>query len=140
MLLRITGDFSEESGLTPIVISLAGPTRKEFASHEYGDGLLSIVIVLTSRDPALGFKPRIRFLKAKRELQMDVMIDLNTLVSISEVARCEHVSDSLRREVPRVIRAKRIHSFDSMTFETEWTAWLNAWLRQMRLSIRAGNS
>ena len=46
MHVRITGDFGPESGLEEIVDGWSGPTRRQFLTSEYGDGLNGVVLVL----------------------------------------------------------------------------------------------
>lgn len=137
MLLRIVGDYSAESGLGPIVLWLSGPTREAFARREYGAGLSTIGVVLTSRDPSLELQPRIRYSRENRTLNMDVMFRLAELSSMRTSERSLLVLSKLREEVPRILIRRKIADFDVQAFMTDWQAWID---ERAEGAMRASNS
>ena len=126
MQLRITGDSNEESGVSEVIYELSGPTRKYFASKDYGVGLQGIGVILMCRDPALNFKRRIRHSKKDSMIYMDIMLDLQVMRKASpEERKCE-VARRLFDEVPEVMFRYKLPDFNRDAFIADFQEWVES--------------
>ncbi len=111
----LTGDYNWESKVDHAIRNLA--LKDFFRNRNYGEDISGgISVVLMCRDPALGFKQRIRFSKKNQALSMDVMLDLPFFVSATHSQRREEVARKLIAEVPRVIGKYKFKNFNLASF------------------------
>jgi hypothetical protein len=123
MHFGITCDANQESGVGEVVGELSGQTRKHFVPRDYGSGLLSLGVVLMCRDPALNFKPRIRFSKKDQTLYMDVMLHLPEMIPLSHQERRGVVIQKLKQEIPEILNKYDVDNCDRVRFESDLHAW-----------------
>ena len=123
MHFRITSDANFESGVGSVVDEISGPTRRRFASADYGAGLVSIVIVLMCRDPALDFKRRIRFSQKDKALSMDVMLNLEQMRNAKHEDRIKIVFERIANDVSDAIAKYSLVGFDDNLFKNELNEW-----------------
>lgn len=125
MHLRITSDANSESGVGQVVDEMSGPTRRHFASENYGGGLLGFVIVLMCRNPELNFRRRLRFARKEKTVYMDVMLDLERMRSAEHERRKRIVVERLAQEIPEVLSKYSIRDFDEARFVEDLKGWLD---------------
>ncbi len=130
MLLRITGDINQESGVAEVIYEISGPTRKHFALKEYGAGLHGIGVILMCRDPELNFKRRLRFSKKDKTLYMDVMLDLEQMSQSSHERRKQIILERLAEEIPATLGKYSIRDFDEAHFVKDLKGWLKSLVRR----------
>ena len=124
MHLRITSDANSESGVGEVVGEMSGPTRRHFASKNYGGGLLGFVIVLMCRNPELNFQRRLRFARKEKTVYMDFMLDLERMRSAEHERRKRIVVERLAQEIPEVLSKYSIRDFDEARFVEDLKGWL----------------
>jgi hypothetical protein len=124
MHLRITCDANEESGVGQVVFKISGPTRRQFASKNYGIGLAGVGVVLMCRDPELNFKRRIRLARKEKKLFMDIMLDLAQMREADQEKRTRIIRERLAEEVPTVVGKYSIADFDKERFLADLKSWL----------------
>jgi hypothetical protein len=122
--LRITCDANEESGVGEVVDEISGPTRKNFATKNYGLSLLGIGVVLICRNPELKFKQRLKFSKSEKRLYMDVMLDLGQMRQADHERRKRIICERLAEEIPAVVRKYSVPDFDEERFAADLKSWL----------------
>ena len=123
MHFGITCDANQESGVGEVVGELSGRTRKHFLPRDYGSGLLSLGVVLMCRDPALNFKPRIRFSKKDQTLYMDVMLHLLKMIPLSHQERRSVIIQKLEQEIAEILNKYDLDNFDRVRFESDLHEW-----------------
>jgi hypothetical protein len=123
MDLRITCDADQKSGVGEVVGDLSGPTRKHFASRDYGSGLPGLGVVLICRDPGLNLKRRIRLSKRDRTLYMDVMLQLPDMTALAHDERCRIIMQKLEQEISQTLTKYEFAEFDQARFESDLRAW-----------------
>ena len=122
--LFITSDANSESGVGQVAVEICGPTRKHFATKNYGAGLRGIGVVLMCRNPELNFKQRLRLSKTDKKLSMDVMLDLAQMRDAGHEGRRQIIRERLTEEIPAVVRKYSIGEFDDARFAEDLKAWL----------------
>ncbi|WP_031457238.1 hypothetical protein, partial [Flavobacterium chungangense] len=74
-----------------------------FYLKDYGTDLNDIFIVLMCRHTEYNFKQRIRFIKKEKALYMDIMLDFDLFLKITQEERNRIVFEKLIKEVPEII-------------------------------------
>lgn len=132
MRFRIAIDADWEARLGTVTdVLFAHELRQFIESKEYGEGMAALSIVLMCRGEEFAFKRRIKFLKKDRDLQMDVMLDLDVLKHASREERIRIVVDRLILEVPQVVRSYDIELFDSEAFISDFVGKLREILAEV---------
>jgi hypothetical protein len=129
--LFITADFWWETRIDQALHDLPDPRKQEWLHQgDYGPGLDGIGIVLTCRNPAWGeLKRRIRLSKENKHLSMDIMLDYQRMMSLGLAGKDERrriVVRKLRKEVPEVLRSKKIDHFDKERFIADFEKWIDS--------------
>jgi len=124
MRVTITSDANAESGVGRVVDETSGPTWHHFAPKTYGEGMRGLCVVLMCRDPELNFKRRIRFSTKEKELDMDIMLDLEQMKGTDHASRRRIIMERLNEEAPAVLSKYSIADFDRPRFVADWKAWL----------------
>ena len=122
--LFITSDANSESGVGEVAVEICGPTRKHFATRNYGAGLRGIGVVLMCRNPELNFKTRLRLSKKDKRLSMDIMLDLAQMHDADHNGRKQMICERLTEEIPAVVSKYPIGDFDDARFAEDLKAWL----------------
>lgn len=92
-----------------------------FYLKNYGADLTDIFIVLMCRHTEYNFKQRIRFVKKEKALYMDIMLDFDLFMKITQPERNKIVMDKLIEEVPTIISKYKFKDFDLPKFTKDWT-------------------
>ena len=118
----ITCDVNWESGVGKTLDLIPIRNFKDFFYlKKYGDDLIDIFIVLMCRNVEHNFKQRIRFVKKEKALYMDIMLDFDLFMKISQEERNTIVFDKLIKEVPEIIAKYKFKDFDLASFTNDWT-------------------
>jgi hypothetical protein len=124
MHLRITSDANAASGVGRVVDEISGPTRRYFASKDYGVGLLGVAVVLMCRNPELNFQRRLSFARKEKTVFMDVMLDLEQMRQAGHECRRRIVLERLVQDIPAALRKYSICGFDEARFVGDLKGWL----------------
>lgn len=100
--------------------------RDFFYLKDYGTDLNDIFIVLMCRHTEYNFKQRIRFIKKEKALYMDIMLDFDLFLKITQEERNRIVFEKLIKEVPEIIAKYKFKNFDLDTFKQDWTGLINS--------------
>jgi len=120
MYIRITSDSNWEARIETVMRKLNRTGyRPFFEGQNYGSSILGVSIILMCREKELNFKKRIRFDKKNRKLYMDIMLDIDLFMSLSEKGKDKVVVDKIAHEVPRTIAKYKFQDFDHDTFERD---------------------
>ena len=96
-----------------------------FLMQNYGSSLDCVGIVLMCRDPNLNFKQRIRFARKEKTIYLDIMLDLNQFLVISQKERERIIVEKLISEVPPIIAKYKLADFNLAKFETDLKFWMS---------------
>ncbi len=122
----ILADMNWESGVRETLELI--PNREFFDffySKDYGSDLNSIFIILMCRDTEYNFKQRIRLVKKEKALYMDIMLDFDLFLKITQPERNKIVFDKLIKEVPEIIAKYKFKDFDLARFTLDFTTLIN---------------
>ncbi|OOV20219.1 hypothetical protein [Flavobacterium sp. LM4] len=97
-----------------------------FYLKDYGTDLNDIFIVLMCRHTEYNFKQRIRFIKKEKALYMDIMLDFDLFLKITQEERNRIVFEKLIKEVPEIIAKYKFKNFDLDTFKQDWTGLIKS--------------
>ncbi|MDR7212734.1 hypothetical protein [Flavobacterium piscis] len=100
--------------------------RDFFYLKNYGTDLDKFVVVLMCRHTEYNFKQRIRFIKKEKALYMDIMLDFDLFVKITQEERNKIVFEKLIKEVPEIIAKYKFKDFDLDKFKEDWTGLINS--------------
>lgn len=122
----ISADINWESGLRETLGLIPSSEFFDFFyTKNYGYDLNSVFVMLMCRNNELNFKQRIRFLKKEKALYMDIMLDFNLFVKITQLERNKIVFDKLKKEVPEIIARYKFKDFDLARFTDDFTELIN---------------
>lgn len=101
-----------------------------FGSRFYDDSGIGFFIVLMCRDPVWKFKQRIRFVKNRNTLYIDIMLDLEVMSRADSATRKRIVSEKIATEIPQIIAKKKFKDFDLPRFTRDLREWfeINGWI------------
>ena len=123
----LTADINWESGVREVLDLIP---HREFFDYfylkNYGTDLNKFVIVLMCRNSEYNFKQRIRFIKKEKALYMDIMLDFDLFVKITQEERNKIVFEKLKNEVPEIIAKYKFKDFDLNKFKEDWTGLINS--------------
>ena len=122
MRFLLTYDANWEAKID-VVLTRLGETgfKTMFEKKNYGASVEVIGIVLMCRNPSLNFKQRIRYVKAEKELYLDIMLDFYQFEKIEQTERNKIVAEKLIKEVPIIIAKYKFKDFDLPKFEADLT-------------------
>lgn len=121
MEFGISADINWESGVREVLSLISNREFSDYYySKNYGNDLKAFFIILMCRDPEYNFKQRIRFVKKEKALYMDIMLDFDLFVKITQEERNKIVFDKLIKEVPEIIAKYKFKDFDLSTFTEDW--------------------
>src|SRR5712664_426702 len=69
-----------------------------FEDNDYGESVAEIGIILMCQDASLNLKQRIRFAKQKRDLSMDIMLDLEQMMQLDHESRRRIIAEKIVTE------------------------------------------
>lgn len=131
MKFFVTSDADEETGLHELVYEInRQPMDDFFKDRLYDDSGIGLCIVLMGRDPIWNFKRRIRFMKKRNTLYIDVMCNWYAMVSSDRTTRKRIVGEKIVNEVPQIIAKKKFEDFDLPRFSSDLRKWFeqNGWI------------
>lgn len=124
MKFGMTCDANIESGLNDLLNDLNdGGFDEYFSERLYDDSAIGLFIVLMCRDPIWNFKQRIRFVKKRNTLYIDIMLDLDVMSRADSATRKRIVGERIVNEVPRIVANKKFKNFDLPRFSTDLREW-----------------
>lgn len=125
MKLFLTCDVDWQSRVDKVRSALSDLGLEDyFAGRDYGAGLLEIDVVLVCIAPELISKPRNRMSKKDRRIQMDVLLDLATMIDADASTRQCIVARRLIEEMSSILRKYSIPDFDSERFVDDLVQWV----------------
>ncbi|MDB6057607.1 MAG: hypothetical protein JWO95_1451, partial [Verrucomicrobiales bacterium] len=95
MYVSLTGDTALESGVGAIIDLWAAAITLHFAPMNFGVGTVGVVIVLMCQDPCLKLKPRIRYLRAKKKIYADIMLNLQQMREADDKIRQKIIAEAI---------------------------------------------
>ncbi|CAD0007106.1 hypothetical protein [Flavobacterium chungangense] len=123
----LTADINWESGVREVLNLIPNREFSDFFySKNYGIDLNDIFIVLMCRNSEYNFKQRIRFIKKEKALYMDIMLDFDLFLKITQEERNRIVFEKLIKEVPEIIAKYKFKNFDLDTFKQDWTGLIKS--------------
>lgn len=123
MNFGITADSWWETRVSDTVYLIPQREFKDFFYlKDYGSDLNDIFIVLMCRHAEYNFKQRIRFIKNEKALHMDIMLDFDLFLRITQEERNKIIFDKLIKDVPGIIAKYKFKHFDLTKFTEEWTS------------------
>lgn len=130
MKFGITCDANAESGLSEVIFGTNKAFKEYFGDRFYDDSGIGLFIVLMCRDPIWNFKQRIRFLKKKNTLYLDIMLVLDVMSRASLATRKSIVGEKIVTEVPQIVAKYKFKDFDLKRFSSDLKSWFeqNGWI------------
>jgi hypothetical protein len=117
----VTSDSVAGTGVGEVSGAVSKQIELEFKPKTFGPGLGGVAIILMCRDPAYGFKQRVRHAKAERILYLDVMLDWDDMLCAGP-RRQMAVLDAMKRTVREVFARRKISDFDVPGFLGDFDA------------------
>ena len=113
------------------VINLLDNTGFEryFSEQDYGCSLEGITVVLMCQNPNLNLKQRIRLSKKEKKIYIDIMLDLNYFLTLSQKERERIIVEKLISEIPPIIAKYKLKDFNLAKFETDLKIWMSKILK-----------
>ena len=131
MTMFITCDAWWESKVDKVLGDLEDlGYRRFFEDKDYGESVAEIGIILMCQDASLNLKQRIRFAKQKRDLSMDIMLDLEQMMQLDHESRRKIIAEKIVTEVPLVLKKYKFKDFDLPRFSKDLSDWFkqHGWL------------
>lgn len=126
MRFFITYDAYWEAKIDKVLDRLNDTGYKNFfIEQKYGDSVRGITIVLMCQDPNLHLKQRIKFSKKEAKLYLDIMLDQDLFIKITQEERNKIVAEKIMGEVPEIIAKYKFKDFDLPLFKTHLTKLMN---------------
>lgn len=130
MKFGITCDANIESGVSEVIYGMNKAFDEYFGDRFYDDSGIGLFIVLMCRDPQWNFKQRIRFVKKRNTLYVDIMLDLDEMRRSDLSARKRIVGEKIVNEVPQIAAKYKFKGFDLRRFTRDLREWFeqNGWI------------
>lgn len=126
MKFFVTSDANWESKIDKVLDGLVDcGIMSRFEERGYWGGLNGIAVVLVCRDPGLSFKRRVRFSKKERVIYLDIIFDLNEVISMTHPQRMALAIRKLREDVSAIVSKFPIEGFDLAAFTSDFESWLD---------------
>jgi hypothetical protein len=124
MKFGVTCDANIESGLNDVLNTLNNDGFDGyFDTRFYDDAGTGLFIVLMCRDPMWNFKQRIRFVKKRNTLYVDIMLDLDVMSRADLATRKRIIGEKIVAEVPQIVAKKKFKDFDLPRFTSDLREW-----------------
>ena len=121
----LSGDSWWEAKIDKVFDAIWETGYMEFIStQDYGTSIKGITVVLNCVDPLLNFKQRIRFAKKEKILYLDIMLDLEQFIVISQKERDIIVAKKLISEIPIILGKYKFTDFNLQQFELDLKRWI----------------
>jgi len=125
MRLFITCDSFWEAKVDKVLDALYETGYKSFFDkQDYGSSLDCIAVVLMCQDPNLKLKQRIRLSKKEKTLYIDIMLDLNLFIEITQEDREKITVEKLISEIPPIIAKYKLQDFNLEKFKKDLSIWV----------------
>ena len=122
----ITCDINWESKVDDVLGLIPHRDFKDFFYlKNYGSDINRIVIGLMCHEKECNLKRRIRYAKKEKLFSLDIMLDFELFVKITQQERNEIVFDKLIKEVPEMIAKYKFKDFDLPSFTHDFTTLIN---------------
>ena len=131
MKMFITGDIFWESKVDKVLGDLERlDYRSFFEDKDYGESVAEIGLILMCQRASLNLKQRIRFSKQKKDLSMDIMLDLEQMMQLDHESRRKIIAAKIVAEVPLVLKKYKFKDFDLPRFSQDLSDWFKqrGWL------------
>ncbi len=120
-ILSDTSELSRVLEAKQIITSEA--FYKYVESENYGADLNGIGIILMCREPQFKFKKRLRFSKKDKVLYMDIMLDFDKYILLSQTERVSAICNELLEKIPQTVNKYKFGDFDLDKFMTHLKTW-----------------
>ena len=122
----ITCDINWESKVNEVLGLIPHKEFRDFFYlKNYGADINRIIIGLMCHELEMNLKQRIRFVKKEKIFSMDIMLDFDQFIKISQPERNKIVFDKLIKEVPETIAKYKFKDFDLVGFTHDFTTLIN---------------
>ncbi len=131
MKLSMTCDAWWESKVDKVLGDLEDlGYRSFFEEKDYGTSVAWIGLLLMCQRASLNLKQRIRFSKQKKDLSMDIMLDLEQMMQLDHESRRKIIAAKIVAEVPLVLKKYKFKDFDLPRFSQDLSDWFKqrGWL------------
>jgi len=131
MKMFITGDIFWESKVDKVLGDLERlDYRSFFEDKDYGESVAEIGLILMCQRASLNLKQRIRFSKQKKDLSMDIMLDLEQMMQLDHESRRKIIAEKIVTELPLVLKKYKFKDFDLPRFSQDLSDWFKqrGWL------------
>ena len=128
--INILADYDWETRVGD-VLDILSDTRYRFFFSErtYGSSVEAIVVVLMCQP--LDLKRRVRFSKKNKTLYMDIMLDYEQFIVISQSERNKIVIKKLISEVPEVLAKYKFEDFNYSKFQKDFVSFFGKVLKNI---------
>jgi hypothetical protein len=130
MKFGITYDANSEAGLDEVIFGLNDSFESYFGDRFYDDSGIGLFLVLMCRDPIWNFKQRIRFVKKRNTLYIDIMLDLDVMSRANIVTRKRIVGEKILSDLPQIVAKYKFKDFDLPRFTSDLREWfeIHGWI------------
>lgn len=120
MRFFITSDSYWEAKVESVIDAIDETGYKQFFSEQnYGSSLEGITVVLMCQDPNLELKQRIRYSKKEKKIYLDIMLDLNQILSLDQKSKKRIIAQKLISEIPPIISKYKLDDFNLDKFKND---------------------
>ena len=123
---NILADFYWEAHIDKVLDALSDKGyRRYFSEQDYGSSLEGITVVLMCQDSNLNLKQRVRQSKKEKKIYLDIMLDLNQFLTISQKERERIIVEKLISEIPPIVAKYKLDDFNLSKFEADLQNWMS---------------
>ena len=117
---NILADFYWETHIDKVLSALSDTGyRKYFLEQDYGSFLEGVTVILMCQNPNLNLKRRIKLSKKEKKIYLDIMLDLNEFMGITQKEREKIIVEKLITEIPPIIIKYKLEGFNVSRFELD---------------------
>ena len=128
--ISILADFYWETRIGDVLAILSkSKYRFFFSERTYGSSVEGIVVVLMCQP--LDLKRRIRFSKKEKILYMDIMLDYEQFMVITQNERNKIAIKKLMSEVPEVLAKYKFEDFNYSKFQKDFDSFFGKVLKNI---------
>ncbi|WP_158825587.1 hypothetical protein [Mucilaginibacter lacusdianchii] len=131
MRFNLLSDANWESKISQVLSTLSDfEYRRFFEEKYYGSSLEGITVVFICRNPEHNFRQRIRHSKKEKKIYLDIMLDLDQFIQVTQTEREKIIAQRLIVEIAPVIAKYKFEDFNLARFKNDLEQWLQGvnWL------------